>query len=97
MFSFLFNFVFISLLDNSENPAATDANLEKSVKAHACQVKLERADYFTVPSLNELDELMDEEGHCIVKNFTVGRHKYGNVTFYDAFDVAGLDLDLIGQ
>lgn len=49
-----------------------------------------------MPSLNELDELIDEEGRCIVKNFTVGRHKYGNVTFYDAFDVAGLDLDSIG-
>lgn len=69
---------------------------ETSVKNHACNIKLTRPDYFTVPSLNDLDEMVDDEGQCIVKNFTVGRHKYGNVTFYDAFDVAGLDLDSIG-
>ncbi len=66
-------------------------------KNNLCNIKLNRTDYFTVPSLTDLDELVDEFGRCIVRNFTIGRHKYGNVTFYDPFDVAGLDLDSIGM
>ena len=65
-------------------------------KSHACNIKLHRSDYFTIPTLDDLDEKVDDEGRCIVKNFTIGRRNYGNVVFYDAFDVAGLDLDSIG-
>lgn len=70
--------------------------MNDSEKEHACNITLRRPDYFTVPSLSDLDEMVDDDGRCIVKNFTVGRHKFGNVTFYDAFDVAGLNLDAIG-
>lgn len=68
-----------------------------SEKDHICSITLRRADYFTVPSLSDLDEMVDDEGKCVVKNFTIGRHNFGNVTFYDAFDVAGLNLDTIGM
>jgi hypothetical protein len=47
--------------------------------------------------LDDLDDMVDEEGRCIVKNLTIGRRNYGNVVFYDAFDAAGLDLDSIGE
>ncbi|XP_065225044.1 nuclear pore complex protein Nup98-Nup96 isoform X2 [Planococcus citri] len=66
-----------------------------SEKEHACGITLRRADYFTVPSLADLDEMTDDDGKCKLKHFTIGRHNFGNVTFYDSFDVAGLDLDTI--
>jgi hypothetical protein len=41
--------------------------------------------------------MTDENGHCIVQNFTVGRLNYGNIFFEDSFDVAGLNLDALGK
>ena len=36
-----------------------------------------------------------DENRCLVENFTVGRHGYGNVCFLGVTDVYGLDLDKI--
>ena len=54
-----------------------------------------RKGYYTLPSLEELRELVDEDGKCMVENFTVGRFNYGNVCFLGTTDVSDLDLDSI--
>lgn len=58
------------------------------------KVTLRRAGYYTIPSLDKLDEYICGET-CIVPYFTVGREGYGNVYFPDSFDVYGLNLDEI--
>ncbi|CAF0854956.1 unnamed protein product [Rotaria sp. Silwood1] len=57
--------------------------------------KLTREYYYMRPSMSELKSLFDDQGQCIVKQFTVGHEKYGSVTFYGQVNVAGLDLDRI--
>lgn len=64
---------------------------------HPTKIKLRRAGYYTIPPMDELSELVDDEGSCIVDGFTIGRYDYGNVYFPDRFNVAGLDLDSIGD
>jgi len=58
---------------------------------------LRRVGYYTIPPMNELAELVDQDGLCYVDGFTIGRYDYGNVYFPDRFNVAGLDLDSIGK
>lgn len=58
---------------------------------------MRRVGYYTIPPLNELVELIDDNGSCIVDGFTIGRYDYGNVYFPDRFNVSGLDLDSIGE
>lgn len=57
-------------------------------------VILTRPQYYTVPTLDELEKLK-EDGKCFVKGFTVGRVGYGNVYFPEKIDVSGLNLDEI--
>lgn len=63
--------------------------------SHPTGVVLRRPDYYTLPSLDELAEMMDENGACWVENFVVGRDGYGNVVFPELTNVSGLDLDEI--
>ena len=46
--------------------------------------------------MDELAELTDDNGRCVVENFAVGREGYGNVFFEGITDVTGLNLDDIG-
>lgn len=64
---------------------------------HAAGIVLRRHGYFTMPSLEELAEMVDDEGACLVENFVVGREGYGNVLFPGKTDVANLNLDEIGE
>jgi len=64
---------------------------------HPAGVVLRRQDYYTLPSLNDLVELVDEKGECWIENFVVGRDGYGNVVFPGLTNVAGLNLDEIGK
>ncbi|CAF3897703.1 unnamed protein product [Rotaria sp. Silwood2] len=57
--------------------------------------KLTREYYYMKPSMSELKSSFDDQGQCIVKQFTVGHEKYGSVTFYGQVNVTGLDLDRI--
>lgn len=34
---------------------------------------LSRVGYYTIPSMEDLTDMVDENGECIVENFTVGR------------------------
>jgi hypothetical protein len=59
--------------------------------------KLSREDYYMKPSTAELKPLFNDNGQCLVKEFTVRHEKYGSVTFYGPVNVAGLDLDRISK
>ena len=34
---------------------------------------LSRVGYYTIPSMDELAEMVDHNGQCVVENFTIGR------------------------
>ncbi|XP_006339940.1 nuclear pore complex protein NUP98A-like [Solanum tuberosum] len=57
--------------------------------------KLQRADYYTVPPMEELLSKEKEEADfcCHVKDFVVGRYGYGSIKFLGETDVRKLDLD----
>lgn len=80
-------------INNQEQSIEFNASEEN----HPTGIKLKRVGYYTIPPMNELADLMGEDGSCIVDGFTIGRYDYGNVYFPDRFNVAGLDLDSIGE
>ncbi|KAK4712185.1 hypothetical protein R3W88_006698 [Solanum pinnatisectum] len=57
--------------------------------------KLQRANYYTVPPIEELLSKEKEEAGfcCYVKDFVVGRHGYGSIKFLGETDIRKLDLD----
>uniref|UniRef100_A0A182K2G3 Nuclear pore complex protein Nup98-Nup96 n=1 Tax=Anopheles christyi TaxID=43041 RepID=A0A182K2G3_9DIPT len=71
------------------------AAVMEDAEPHSTGIVLRRVGYYTIPSLDEIAQLMDEEGRCVVPNFTIGRKGYGNVYFNEPIDVAGLNLDEI--
>lgn len=40
---------------------------------HPAGIVLGRVGYYTIPAMNELAKMVDENGVCVVENFTVGR------------------------
>lgn len=64
---------------------------------HPAGILLTRPGYYTIPSMEELGQMVDEHGNCFVKELTIGREQYGSVFFFDVINVAGLDLDSIGK
>lgn len=79
-----------SSLNTSRSPPV---DLERP--PHLTGIVLTRQGYYTIPSLDDLISIMDEQGRCFVSNFTIGRKGYGNVYFNETFDVSGLHLDEI--
>ncbi|KXJ76360.1 hypothetical protein RP20_CCG009822 [Aedes albopictus] len=76
----------LSLMSNS---------IQEEVEPHPTGIVLRRPGYYTIPSLDEILQLMDADGRCVVSNFTIGRKGYGNVYFNEPIDVANLNLDEI--
>lgn len=64
---------------------------------HAADITLCRPGYYTIPSMEELGDMVDEQGECFVDGFTIGRERYGSIFFSGVFSVAGLNLDEIGK
>ena len=64
---------------------------------HPAGIKLTRPGYYTIPSMEELAQMVDGDGNCFVKELTIGREDYGSVFFFGIVNVAGLDLDSIGE
>lgn len=62
---------------------------------HPTGIVLKRIGYYTIPSMEELAGMVEEDGSCFVENFTIGREDYGNVCFPGITNVAGLNLDEI--
>ena len=62
---------------------------------HRARIMCSRPDYSTTPSLEELEDMVDDEGNCFVENFTITRVGYGQVRFLQPVNVVGLNLDKI--
>ena len=56
-----------------------------------------RPDYYSIPSVDELNSQIDEKGEIWVKDFIVAREGYGQAKFFGRTNVAGLDLDAISK
>jgi hypothetical protein len=69
------------------------ANQQQSIAG----VILERPDYFTLPSIDDLGSKVDSKGDCYVEDFSIGRVDYGCITFPGVTNVANLNLDEIGK
>lgn len=80
---------------NRSRLAIESANEAQEYEAHPTGIVLRRVGYYTIPSLDDLRSYLDEDGSCVVPNFTIGREGYGNVFFGKEMDVAGLNLDEI--
>ncbi|XP_001658483.2 nuclear pore complex protein Nup98-Nup96 [Aedes aegypti] len=76
----------LSLMSNS---------IQEEAEPHPTGIVLRRPGYYTIPTLDEILQLMDADGRCVVPNFTIGRKGYGNVYFNEPIDVANLNLDEI--
>lgn len=60
--------------------------------------RLTHDDYYTKPPIDELRHCFNEQGQCLVKEFTVGREHYGSVTFQGSkINLAGLDLNRLSK
>lgn len=60
--------------------------------------RLTHDDYYTNPPIDELRHSFNQQGQCLVKEFTVGREHYGSVTFQGAnMNLAGLDLNRLSK
>ncbi|KAJ8950741.1 hypothetical protein NQ318_011234 [Aromia moschata] len=87
--------------DKKDSPPPTDdedepinlAGGDTTAKSYPCGIICTRPEYYTLPSLEELTQYIDENGSCIVKGFTIGRKGYGNVYFPDEMNVSGLNID----
>lgn len=68
-----------------------------NVPPHPTGVLMTRPGYYCIPSLDELTPQMDENGNCFVEDFTIGREGFGNVFFPGITNVAGMNIDEIGE
>ncbi|XP_017296751.1 nuclear pore complex protein Nup98-Nup96 isoform X2 [Kryptolebias marmoratus] len=68
---------------------------ESQQPPHPAGIVLNRVGYYTIPSLEDLAEMIDENGECVVENFTIGRKGYGSIFFLGEVNVTGLNLDEI--
>jgi nuclear pore complex protein Nup98-Nup96 len=50
-----------------------------------------------MPSLDDLAVTTDQNGDCIIEDFTIGREGYGSVFYPGITNVAGLNLDEISK
>ncbi|XP_038055472.1 nuclear pore complex protein Nup98-Nup96-like isoform X2 [Patiria miniata] len=77
-----------------------DDNQENTPPPHPGGVVLHRAGYYTIPSMEELAEMVEvneDSGRvCLyVEDLTIGRAGYGSVFFPGVTDLAGINLDEI--
>ncbi|CAN9501252.1 unnamed protein product [Ophioblennius macclurei] len=68
---------------------------ESQRSPHPAGIVLSRVGYYTIPPMEELAEMVDEQGECVVEDFTVGRKGYGSVFFPGKVNVTALNLDEI--
>uniref|UniRef100_H3CQG4 Nuclear pore complex protein Nup98-Nup96 n=1 Tax=Tetraodon nigroviridis TaxID=99883 RepID=H3CQG4_TETNG len=62
---------------------------------HPAGIILNRIGYYTIPSMEDLADMVDENGECVVENFSVGRKGYGSIFFPGEVNLTGLNLDEI--
>ena len=81
-----------SYLNESVNP---EVSLLEEVEPHPTGIVLRRSGYYTIPSLDEISLMVNDEGRYIVSDFTIGRRGYGNVYFNEPIDLTEMNLDEI--
>lgn len=82
-----------SLQEEREDEEEVEEQQESRRSPHPAGIVLNRVGYYTIPSMEDLAEMVDEQGDCVVENFTVGRKGYGSVFFPGEVNVTGLNLD----
>ncbi|XP_011615072.2 nuclear pore complex protein Nup98-Nup96 isoform X2 [Takifugu rubripes] len=78
------------LEDRDEEPQQ-----ESKHAPHPAGIVLNRIGYYTIPSMEDLADMVDENGECVVENFSVGRKGYGSIFFPGEVNMTGLNLDEI--
>ncbi|XP_033491350.2 nuclear pore complex protein Nup98-Nup96 isoform X1 [Epinephelus lanceolatus] len=84
-----------SLGEESLQEDREEEQQESQQSPHPAGIVLNRVGYYTIPSMDDLSEMVDENGECVVENFTVGRKGYGSIFFPGEVNVTGLNLDEI--
>ena len=74
-----------------------DTTIATAPSPHPCGIICNRADYYTIPSLEKLAGRLDANGDCIVDNLSIGRTGFGSVFFPGKTNVANLDIDDVGK
>ena len=64
---------------------------------HPAGIVLSRPGYYTIPSLEALAEMVDEDGNCFVEDFTIGREGYGSIFFPGTTNIANMNFDETGK
>ncbi|XP_051537723.1 nuclear pore complex protein Nup98-Nup96-like isoform X2 [Myxocyprinus asiaticus] len=82
----------ISLVEDSIQEER-DEELEARRPPHPAGIVLGRVGYYTIPTMEELGKTLNENGECIVENFTVGRKGYGSVFFPGEVNLTNMNLD----
>ncbi|XP_066555772.1 nuclear pore complex protein Nup98-Nup96 isoform X3 [Amia ocellicauda] len=72
-----------------------EEELEGQQTPHPAGIVLGRIGYYTIPSMDELARMVNENGECLVENFTVGRKGYGSIYFPGEVNLTNLNLDEI--
>ncbi|XP_029303435.1 nuclear pore complex protein Nup98-Nup96 isoform X3 [Cottoperca gobio] len=84
-----------SLGDESLQEDRDEEQQESQLSPHPAGIVLNRVGYYTIPSLEDLAEMVGDTADCVVENFTVGRKGYGSIFFPGEVNVSGLNLDEI--
>ena len=63
---------------------------------HPAEINFQRPDYWIRPSMKELARDCTDKT-CIVEDLTIGRKGCGQITFFGALDIFGLDIDNLGK
>ncbi|XP_068122593.1 nuclear pore complex protein Nup98-Nup96 isoform X2 [Hyperolius riggenbachi] len=76
-------------INEEEEEALNDA------PPHPAGIVLTREGYYTIPSMEELATMVDDNDQCIVNDFTIGRKGYGSIFFEGTVNLTDLNLDEI--
>jgi hypothetical protein len=86
----------VKILDEEKITNFNEIKFERERAFHLPQ--LTHDDYYTKPTIDELRHCFNDQGQCLVKEFTVGREHYGSVTFQGSkINLAGLDLNQLSK
>ncbi|KAM4796439.1 LOW QUALITY PROTEIN: nuclear pore complex protein Nup98-Nup96-like [Rhinophrynus dorsalis] len=88
---------------SSEDASLTDGSIQhdrdeeilNDGPPHPAGIILTKPDYYTMPSMEELAKITDENGDCIVDGFTIGRSGYGSIFFEGTINLANVNFDEI--
>nr|DBA32194.1 TPA: hypothetical protein GDO54_000004 [Pyxicephalus adspersus] len=81
----------VSVDENSLN----EEEILNDAPPHPAGIVLTREGYYTIPSMEELGNMVDENGECIVDGFTIGRKGYGSIFFEGPVNLTNMSLDEI--